>query len=34
MMEYYFKNGFTPQNVIDSINDDCEQEAAWEVRVS
>jgi hypothetical protein len=34
MMEYYFKNGFTPQNVIDSINDDCEQEAAWEARVS
>ena len=34
MMEYYFKNGYTPQRVIDSINDECEQEAAWEARVS
>ena len=34
MMEYYFKNGFTPQQVIDSMNDDFEREVAWEAMVS
>ena len=34
MMKYYFEQGLTPRQAIDSINREARLEAAWEARVS